>query len=342
MRTRSRVERRQVTHVARALLVLGVLLGVIGGWTPAALASTSASTRLSGPQMAAASQCPYPACPPVLSAVAAGTRLQNVPATLSPSLQAASHGVVPPQGFADCVVNQPALQTPFPCVVNAAATTKRMVLIGDSHAVMWSTAVANIAKANGYSLLFLAKIPCPLPLVSFWNGLNGTPNQQCTTWKKWALTRIQQFDPSIVIATTEDFDLYSGNATRMSQSEFSKGLVTFLKDLAAPGRTVVLLGDMPYLSQTGPFCLAAHEGNVQTCSTPTGQAVLAQSQAAQRTAASKAGAQFVNVVPWFCTRNSCPAIVDNIDVYSDCCHITSNYGMHLEGVLSEALKLPST
>ncbi len=342
MRARSKVQRRPVTHVSRTLLVLGILLVVIGGWTPAVLASTSASPQLSGPQMAAATQCPYPACSPVLSAVSAGTRLQNVPANLSPSLQAASGSVVPPQGFNACVVSQSVLQTPFPCVVNASATTKRMVLIGDSHAEMWSTSVANIATANGYSLLFLAKIPCPLPLVGFWNGLNDTPNTQCTTWKKWALTRIQQFDPSIVIATSEDFDLYTSNGTRISQSEFSKGLVTFLKDLAAPGRNVVLLGDIPYLNQTGPICLAAHEGNVQTCSTPTGQAVLAQNQAAQRTAASKAGAQFVNVVPWFCTPSSCPAIVHNIDVYSDCCHITANYGTYLEGVLSEALKLPST
>ena len=338
----SQVQRRRIARTTGAWLAVVVLAVVIGGWMPPALASSRRSTELTGPQMAAANQCQFSACAKVLSAVAAGTKLQSLPANLTPSLQAASTSVHAPKGLLGCVVGQPALETPLPCVFNAAATTKRMVLIGDSHADMWSQAVSDIAAANGYSLLFLAKIPCPLPLVGFWNGLNNTPNPQCTTWKNWAISRINQFDPSVVIATTEDRNpVNSGNAA-MSQSEYSKGLVTTLKDLSAPTRRVVLLGDIPYLSQAGPVCLSIHSGSVQRCSTPTGQAVIAQDQAAQRTAASSAGAQYINVIPWFCTPKSCPAIVGNTEVYSDCCHITSNYGVNLEAVLTEALKLQTS
>ncbi|HEX3448486.1 MAG TPA: SGNH hydrolase domain-containing protein [Isosphaeraceae bacterium] len=316
------------------------MLVVIGGWMAPAFAS--GSRELTGPQMAAATQCQWPACAQVLSAVAHGAKMQNLPANLTPSLQTAAGSVQPPQGLSKCVVGQQVVTTPSPCVYNATATTKRMVLIGDSHADMWSQAVADLATANGYSLLFLAKIPCPLPLVSFWNGLNNTPNPQCTTWKNWAIGRIQQFDPSIVIATTEDYHPTSSNLAPMSQSKYSNGLVTTLKDFAAPGRRVVLLGDIPYLTKAGPICLSEHEGSIQSCSTPTDQAVSAQDQAAQRTAASKAGAEFINVIPWLCTTKSCPAVVTNTDVYSDCCHITPNYAVYLEPVLSEALKLPAS
>ncbi len=38
------------------------------------------------------------------------------------------------------------------------------------------------------------------------------------------------------MATTEDFMTYSGNAEPLSQKAFSAGLVTTLKDLAAPGQ----------------------------------------------------------------------------------------------------------
>jgi hypothetical protein len=341
MRARSQVRRRRISHASRGWLALGVLLVVIGGWMPVAQASSRGSRELTGPQMAAAKQCPWAACAQVLSAVASGTKVQNLPANLSPSLQTAANSVDAPKGFLGCVVGQPAVQTPLPCVYNAAASTKRMVLIGDSHADMWSQAVAAIASANGYSLLFLAKIPCPLPHVGFWNGLNNTPNPQCTTWKNWAVGRIQQFAPSIVIAATEDHNPYGSNAGAMSQSTYSKGLATTLKDLSAPGRRVVLLGDIPYPSRAGPICLSAHEGSVQSCSTPTGQAVAAQDQAAERTAASKSGAEFINVIPWLCTPKTCPAVVGSTDVYSDCCHITSNYGVNLEAVLSQALKLPT-
>jgi hypothetical protein len=224
-------------------------------------------------------------------------------------------------------------------VYNAAATTKRMVLIGDSHAEMWSSSIAAIAKANGYSLLFLAKIPCPLPMVALWNTLNSTPNTQCTAFKKWAISKIQQFNPSIVLATTEDFITYTGNAEPLSQKAFSAGLATTLKDLAAPGRRVILLGDIPYLSNPGPICLAAHEGSVQTCSTPTGVAVDKKRQQAERSAATAAGASFIDVIPWFCTTKACPAVVNNLDVYSDGEHITATYGMWLESVLAQSLGL---
>ena len=300
--------------------VTGMARGHIGDLARGGMASSGVGRGAQfdgsdGPPIGCRSQCSVPACTQVLAAVRAGTKVHAVPNKLSPGLADASADIRPPQGYLGCVVNQSAITTPFPCVYNAAATTKRMVLIGDSHAEMWSSSIAAVAKANGYSLLFLAKIPCPLPMVALWNALNSTPNTQCTAFKKWAISKIQQFNPSIVIATTEDFITYTGNAELLSQKAFSAGLATTLKDFAAPGRRVILLGDIPYLSNPGPICLAAHEGNVQSCSTPTGVAVDKKKQQAERSAATAAGASFIDVIPWFCTTKTCPAVVNNLDVY---------------------------
>ena len=308
---------------------------------PPAIGAARISDGPSGPRLAAAKQCPWTACSGVLSAVAAGAKLSALPNNLSPSLQHAHSDIHSPAGLGGCVVGQPVLQTPLPCIYNSAATSKRMVLIGDSHAEMWAPAIADIASANGYSLLFLAKLPCPLPMASFWNNLNSTPDTQCTTWKKWAFTRIQQFDPSVVVATTEDFVPYSRNAVEMSQEQYSSALVTSLKDLSAPSRRVILLGDIPYLNAPGPVCLAAHESSVQSCSTPTAKAVYSTNQAAERLAAIKAGATFVNAIPWFCTPAVCPAIIAGKDVYEDGYHITATYATWLEPILTEALGLRS-
>lgn len=317
--------------------VLGLLLTVVVVWASPAASSVKASRELSAPQLAAAKECPWPACSKVLAAVSAGTRVKQLPSNLSPSLESASKDLLPPHGFLGCVVNQTGVSTPFPCVINPAATDKRMALIGDSHAEMWSSPLAEVARANGYSLLFLAKIPCPLPMVPFWNVLNATPDTQCTTWKKWATAKIQQFNPSVVIATTEDLNPYTNNALKMSQKTFSSGLVTTLKGLAAPGRRVILLGDIPYLEKSGPVCMAAHESSVSSCSTPVSQAVDKEKQAAEQSAAVKAGATFVDVIPWFCTTKSCPAAIDNLDVYSDGEHITATYGEWLADLLTQAL-----
>src|SRR5580704_5500051 len=114
--------------------VLGLLLAIVVVWASPAASSVSASRELSGPQLAAAKQCPWPACSKVIAAVSAGTRVKQLPGNLSPSLESASKDLLPPKGFLGCVVNQTGVSTPFPCVINPTATDKRMALIGDSHA----------------------------------------------------------------------------------------------------------------------------------------------------------------------------------------------------------------
>ena len=323
--------------VAWAVACLTAVFTVSICMVQTARAGTHSASDITGPDLAAASQCPWMACAEVLSAVAAGAKIQKVPTNLTPGLADAAADVYP--AIMGCVVPASAVSTAPPCVDNPAATSKRMVLIGDSHAEMWSPAIADIAQANGYSLLFLSKLQCLLPMVPFWNPLTSTPNTQCTAWKKWAIARIQQFNPNIVIATTEDYLSYASSGLQMSQKQYASGLTTTLKDVAGPGRRVVLLGDIPYLSQTGPICLAAHEGSAQSCATPTAGAVSQANQAAERSAAAKGDATFINVIPWFCTRKVCPAIIGTTDVYSDDTHVTATYGKQLEGVVAESLGL---
>jgi hypothetical protein len=47
----------------------------------------------------------------------------------------------------------------------------------------------------------------------------------------------------------------------------------------------------------------------------------------------------VDVNPWFCSR-TCPAIIGPYEVYVDSAHITNTYARVLEGVLTDALRLP--
>ena len=82
-----------------------------------------------------------------------------------------------------------------------------------------------------------------------------------------------------------------------------------IRSLQTPGRQIVVLSDPPHQLVSGPICLAAHESNFKSCETT----LLAARQVRRglavrpaRTAATKTGATFVNVTPWFCDGNSCP------------------------------------
>ena len=223
-------------------------------------------------------------------------------------------------------------------VTNATATGPRIALLGDSHALMWSRALAGIAAQQGDPLMLLVKF-CPMPMVGFWNPLTSAPFTSCTTWKQAAVQRLNQFNPSLVIVTTSDVSPLTDTDVPMSQKEFSDGLATTLRDVSAPGRRIILLGDIGYPASAPPFCLAAHETRVHACDTPTWAAVLAPHQAAEAAAAKAARAQYIDVIPWLCTTTTCPAIIDGIEVYENLAHITSTYGEHLEPVLAQALGL---
>jgi hypothetical protein len=140
----------------------------------------------------------------------------------------------------------------------------------------------------------------------------------------------------VILATTDQFpDMY--------ESRFLKGLEEDFRMLKAPGRRLVMLGDVPLLAQDGPTCLAAHESDVQACSTPEplAEKYLAPTGNFQKESAAvaKVGASFVNVTPWLCTRKTCPAVIGHYEVYEDLYHITSTYVAYLSPVLQVALGL---
>ena len=57
---------------------------------------------------------------------------------------------------------------------------------------------------------------------------------------------------------------------------------------------------------------------------------------AEKEAAAQSGAQYLNMMPWFCS-TTCTDIIDNIVVYKDDDHITATYSRYLETVLGKEL-----
>lgn len=290
----------------------------------------------------ASSGCPSTACNQVLRQVSRATAIQQVPANLTPSLvNAANEGAVP-DGLNQCALNKSQTASPS-CIIGPADSTKKMVLFGDSHALMWSFAFASIAARTGYSVLLLMESGCVFPNlpaggISFESAVVYT--SQCAQWKANSLARINQFQPSIVVLSAYPQWEVTSSGKNASQSQLTKSWVPLLHSLAAPGRRVVVLGDIPYLAQDPPDCLAAHEGAAQNCSTPPEQAVQWPDDLAQWKAATESGDSYVNVTPWFCNSNECPAVIGNFDVYSNQYHVTQEYADHLSVVLQRALGLP--
>jgi SGNH domain (fused to AT3 domains) len=223
------------------------------------------------------------------------------------------------------------------CVYGDPRGTRTMVLFGDSHAEMWLPGFDAMAKRAHWKLIFLAKPGCPAAYIQTYDPFRKKyPFKECDEWHAYAVSRINRTRPDLLVLSDEFVTPRDKNYRVISDSVWTAGLERTLH-LIAHGTRKVILGDIGYLPQSAPDCLAAHESDVRACSAAAKTAVLADHLQAEHTAATAAHAGYVRVIPWFCSA-VCTPIIGNMVVYFDQFHITSTYSVFLSGVLRTALR----
>ena len=298
---------------------------------PAAASTSSYATPT------ASSGCPSAACTTVLQAVAAAVRINNVPSNLTPALQNAGSDLIQPGG-GTCKSLATPISNESPCVYGSSAAPERVVLFGDSHGEQWSQAFASAAQKHGYQFGLVYRDACYVTMTDAslpkHGELGNSPTgAQCQQWVNAAIAWINQFHPQVVIVAEGD---KGGSSV---QGTFSKGLVELFKKLQAPGRRLVMLGDIPKLQQDGPICLAAHLSSATICSTSLSAAVASYEVKTLESVAKQGGGTYVNVIPWLCTSTKCPAVIGNYEVYLDQTHLTSTYADYLTPLLMQTTGL---
>jgi len=312
-----------------------------------AAGTTAAGTGQSSADLAApsaSSGCPSQACSSVLADVAAASKIKTLPSNLTPQLQNAQSDIHAPPGGKCGTLGISGVDPEYePCTWGSSQAATKIVLLGESHAWMWSTPIESIAQKNGDSFALLYRSSCNVVLTAASLPVQGTvgqapPGSECTQWTKAAVKWIVAYKPQVVIVATQGRFYTQGN-----ERTYLKGLRELFQEMKAPGRRLIMLQDMPLPNPNVPQCLAAHESDVQACSDsePVGVQDLLRyhSYDRQRATLKPLGVSFVNVIPWFCSKRTCPAVIGNFEVYEDPWHATTTYSEHLAPVLGIALGL---
>jgi hypothetical protein len=142
-------------------------------------------------------------------------------------------------------------------------------------------------------------------------------------------------EPAVVLVA-------SGNHTGISDADYASGYAALLTQLQGPGRKLFVMGDVPLLRQDPPRCLAAHPTSALKCATNTATAAPANEQQAALDGAHQAGAGYINLTPWLCTADLCPAIVGHYAAYQDQYHLTGTYAQALMPLVQQAIGLKPT
>jgi len=199
----------------------------------------------------------------VAQSVSDSVTVQRLPADLTPSLRAVSGDWGAPPGL--CKPAVPAVSVPS-CVFGDPRGLHTMVLYGDSHALMWFQAMDAIAIRAHWRLVILGKGYCMANKYSAAAIAAKYLYRICGTWQAFAVQRIKQIDPELVVITQE----YQNNVDKVpfTTAQWQRALQATLGELAGPHTRFVVLGNIPTADPDPPNCLSEHPAQVQLCSGP--------------------------------------------------------------------------
>ncbi|WP_278235131.1 acyltransferase family protein [Isoptericola sp. AK164] len=211
------------------------------------------------------------------------------------------------------------------CSVHRPPTPARHVVIaGGSHSYQWEPALTSIAEQQGWELTVLGKGGCRLAV--------RDAGDDCARWAADALDEIVRLAPDAVVVT--------GTQTRAGAPHPGETVedeqVHAWQELQAHDIPVVAVRDNPRFDVDPPDCVGRHGPASERC-TVARPHVLAPSNPLT-TATVPDNVHPVDMSPWLCLDDECPAVVGNVLVYRDDDHLTATYVRTLAPYLRTAVQ----
>ncbi|MGY2004219.1 acyltransferase family protein [Blastococcus sp. SYSU DS1024] len=200
------------------------------------------------------------------------------------------------------------------CIQGPDDATRRVVVVGDSHMNHWLPPMSTIAAERGWQLISLPNPGCNLSTGSEFYRPTSARYGECAAWRATVADRIVAFDPDVVLAM----------GTRIDPGErevLPPGFVEAWEQLAEAGVPVIGMRDNPRNDRDVPDCVAELGDRAAECSVSPDEVY----DDRVLRAALPEGVQLLDTRPYFCTEESCPAVVGNVRVYMDDAHVTAMY-----------------
>ena len=321
-RARSRAATGAIVGVAAAAVVVTAVLslGAIARKEqrfngPTALPSLAPAPALVSYRTATGAK---QALPDVVAAVAAARRGDPIPSGLTPPigrLTSSPPEYVLPHG---CISRGESSQTTSKiCRVGDTTSRKMIVLIGDSHAMMWLPAVLELAWRDGWVVVPLLRTGC---MPNRWITNEGPSS--CRAWYRWALRETRLLHPRITLVGGS-----IGERPSAAVSAAVDGVIAMARALEPYGH-VVVIGDPEGLSQQPSDCLLSSHASMATCTATWPPATF---RSYDRVAATvrHLGMGFIATRGFFCFERRCPAVIGHTIAYWDNSHITVAYAVQV-------------
>jgi peptidoglycan/LPS O-acetylase OafA/YrhL len=211
------------------------------------------------------------------------------------------------------------------CAFGPSNAKHTAVAIGDSVALQWFPAFAEVFNKPGWRLLVLTKSACPMVDAPLFYPRIGREYTECAKWRHDALQKIAALKPDIVIlGSTYTYDF--------TQQQWIKGTSEVLQAISAAVGHVYILRSTPTLSFDGPACLAPRS-RLYAALSPKGMCVAPATNVHSNevyhwleTAASGFGnVSMVDMTDAICPDGQCRAEQHGVIVFRDSQHMSATF-----------------
>jgi len=210
--------------------------------------------------------------------------------------------------------------------------TKHLLAVGDSHNNALISAYRAIAEQRHWRIDVAGHIGCYLTTAEQW-APSQAYTDTCQGWKRaattWIRTHADQLDGVVVThATTKSPVIVPAGST--DEATVVDGLVEAWRSATDRGVPVVAVRDNPVARPDTLDCVAQMRGpTTSACDLPRAQATASFDGSQQAVARIGRMAASVDMTDWYCTADSCPAVVGGVVVHRDPTHLTATYATTL-------------
>ncbi|PXV58212.1 Peptidoglycan/LPS O-acetylase OafA/YrhL, contains acyltransferase and SGNH-hydrolase domains [Dyella jiangningensis] len=227
------------------------------------------------------------------------------------------------------------------CSYGPSDAAHTLVLMGDSIAGQWFSALLPLATKPGWRLVVATKSSCPMVDEPYFYARIGREYTECASWRHQAVDQVASLHPDVVVLS-----MGLGGTQSFSQTQWIEGTARSLSALSGQAGRVYLLRTTPHLDFDGPSCLASRAGRPKWLGSAAGcESVVDDArerqvyQWLQQAAARFPNVQIVDMNGMICPELRCSAERNGQVVFRDAQHLTASFATSLGPALSARLGL---
>ncbi|QCB96785.1 acyltransferase [Arthrobacter sp. PAMC25564] len=212
------------------------------------------------------------------------------------------------------------------CLQNSRpeTVTKRIVVLGDSHAQQYMAARGPIARSHGWEVVALLKGNCRF------GGATPDRDADCNAFNKASAGYVLEHRPDAVFTVASLTHIDAPFETEVP------GYLEGVKPFTDAGMDVVGIRDNPRFGINMPECVQKHGPDAPDCNVPL-QESLAASSPLDAYRGKVPGLHLMDLSDFICAGGRCPAVVGNVYVYKDDNHLTKTYVQTMIPMFEERL-----